>query len=104
MFISRNASALSIIEAYFPILQNKTTFFDQYLYRPILDGKEFSQNPFEFFRSTTWDADKKIIIGTTSEEAVLFVYQDLQRPVTKEQFMVSTMTYNSSSTPSQCLE
>ena len=55
----------------------------------MLDGNQFNQTPFEFFQSTTWDADKKIIIGTTSEEGALFVYPEFQRPVTKDQFIVS---------------
>ena len=85
---------LSLVNAHAILLKNSTTFFDWYLYRPMLDENEFTQTPFEFFQSTTWDADKKIIIGTTSEEGIYFILPELQGPVTRNDFTVRNMIKN----------
>jgi len=37
-------------------------------YRPILDGDEFTLPPLQFFQSTVWNTNKKILIGFTEEE------------------------------------
>jgi len=56
-------------------------------YRPIIDGEEFIQPPLQFFQSTDWNTDKKILIGFTSEEFAIIKEQANNIP--RNQFFVS---------------
>ena len=58
-------------------------------YRPILDGVEFTQNPFEFFESTSLSSDRRIIIGTTADELAPIKLVFANTTVTRQLFIVS---------------
>jgi len=60
-------------------------------YRPIIDGDEFTQHPLQFFQSTPWDTDKKLLIGFTADEwgSIKFYTPNISR----DEFLVSTFIY-----------
>lgn len=69
----RNKNSSEINQA-LPKVMVRSLVKDQDLYntiepfRPVLDGEEFTKQPFEMFADGTWNIEKDVLMGTNANE------------------------------------
>ena len=63
-------------------------------FRPIVDGIEFTDQPFNLFKKGKWNNDKPLVIGSNEQE-MSYVSAVLRNvPITKSLFEVRKNLYN----------